>query len=430
MNKPIKIENPFRPGAGHFPPFFAGRSFEQKLFAQMLIGTSPLNNILIGGDHGFGKTALMEQFKKQAHEAQWICVTNELSKSSTINEERLYSRIILDLAEALSDNMEPCQTVVSNEPRTKSSDHAIKLKQLVFQTLQNAYENADGNQRDKLRIVLEKAGALARNAEFRGILIAYDEAQYLIGNESHKDSLIEKLYLTVSATQNCSGISPSLLLLSGFKKEKANKINLGENDSSLTHTIHLNRLSLEEAWLAISKPISQTEYPLDISPELPLKAAKLSGGHPFLVQVLGKELTEQYASMNGQLTIDSFPTHSALERIETGFFAVLWNKTNEEQQDLLRTIIRLSEDVPSFSKTDVSKATQELAEGKSSSETTHRLLEELTKIGMLYRFSRDRYAFTVPMSELMIKRRLKHLDEIEDWNQPASTSPLMGTAFE
>src|SRR5437867_2055708 len=92
------FQNPFRPGAGHMPPYLAGREAEKKEFARLLRQTTILENMVLTGLRGVGKTVLLETLKPMAIEAGWGWVGTDLSESSSISEENLAIRILADLA--------------------------------------------------------------------------------------------------------------------------------------------------------------------------------------------------------------------------------------------------------------------------------------------------------------------------------------------
>ena len=55
--------NPFKPGAGHTPPYMAGRTEEIKEFSDLLKQKVILENMVLTGLRGVGKTVLLEKFK-------------------------------------------------------------------------------------------------------------------------------------------------------------------------------------------------------------------------------------------------------------------------------------------------------------------------------------------------------------------------------
>ncbi len=54
--------NPFRPGAGHPPPYSAGRDHEKREFEGLLTQKPILDNLVLTGLRGVGKTVLLETF--------------------------------------------------------------------------------------------------------------------------------------------------------------------------------------------------------------------------------------------------------------------------------------------------------------------------------------------------------------------------------
>ena len=59
----IELRNPFRPGAGHQPPYLAGRQAERDEFSRLLRQDIILENMVLTGLRGVGKTVLLESLK-------------------------------------------------------------------------------------------------------------------------------------------------------------------------------------------------------------------------------------------------------------------------------------------------------------------------------------------------------------------------------
>ena len=55
-----QFANPFRPGAGHTPPYLAGRQAERAEFQRLLSQTTILENMVMTGLRGVGKTVLLD----------------------------------------------------------------------------------------------------------------------------------------------------------------------------------------------------------------------------------------------------------------------------------------------------------------------------------------------------------------------------------
>src|SRR5688572_4815935 len=93
-----QLDNPFRPGAGHMPPYLAGRREETDEFRKLLSQDRILGNLVLTGLRGLGKTVLLETFKPMAIAESWLWVSSDLSESTSISEENLAIRIMTDLA--------------------------------------------------------------------------------------------------------------------------------------------------------------------------------------------------------------------------------------------------------------------------------------------------------------------------------------------
>src|SRR5258708_40276243 len=96
----VKVKNPFRPGAGHMPPYLAGRHAETEEFRRLLEQDTVLKNLILTGLRGLGKTVLLETFKPMAMSEGWLWAGTDLSESTSISEENMATRLLTDLAVA------------------------------------------------------------------------------------------------------------------------------------------------------------------------------------------------------------------------------------------------------------------------------------------------------------------------------------------
>lgn len=93
-----KFSNPFRPGAGHRPPYLAGRGKETSELKRLLLQDVILENMILTGLRGVGKTVLLDTFKPIAMDAGWLWVGTDLSEAASLSEERIAIRLMSDLA--------------------------------------------------------------------------------------------------------------------------------------------------------------------------------------------------------------------------------------------------------------------------------------------------------------------------------------------
>src|SRR4030066_384106 len=92
------FKNPFRPGAGHMPPYLAGRNKETDEFRRLLSQETVLENLILTGLRGVGKTVLMESLKPLAFGERWQWVGTDLSEASSISEDNIATRLLTDLS--------------------------------------------------------------------------------------------------------------------------------------------------------------------------------------------------------------------------------------------------------------------------------------------------------------------------------------------
>jgi len=78
--------NPFRPGAGHTPPYLAGRKGQSEEFRRLLKQDVILENMVLTGLRGVGKTVLLDTFRPEAIQAGWGWVGDDMSKSSSLTK--------------------------------------------------------------------------------------------------------------------------------------------------------------------------------------------------------------------------------------------------------------------------------------------------------------------------------------------------------
>src|SRR5215210_5346306 len=94
----MTFSNPYRPGAGHRPPYLAGRADKQDEFRKLLKQDVILKNLVLTGLRGVGKTVLLETFKPLAQAAGWSWAGTEFLESTSMTEAAFATRLITDLS--------------------------------------------------------------------------------------------------------------------------------------------------------------------------------------------------------------------------------------------------------------------------------------------------------------------------------------------
>ena len=97
-------KNPYMPGAAHPPPYLAGRENERGEFRRLLEQNVILENIVLTGVRGVGKTSLLREFfKPDAVDRGWLWTENDISENVSVGEEILLTRLFADLGVITGD---------------------------------------------------------------------------------------------------------------------------------------------------------------------------------------------------------------------------------------------------------------------------------------------------------------------------------------
>jgi hypothetical protein len=412
MDRRQFLENPYRPGAGHAPPFLAGRDGEQSHFKRVLRELRPSDNFLITGLRGFGKTVLLGRLRGMAEEHGWIWVGNDLSESASLSEERLALRILTDLAHTISAKL-PAKSTANGSAGQKAPAPDFGCDQRVFEALKGVYENSPGLPNDRLKAVIQRASSLAARARAHGIILAYDEAQCLSDHADRDEFPMSMLVETVASLQKGDAIVPVMLVLSGLPHVQDALTDTRTYTERMFRVMRLDRLSRDETRAALSTPLEHLMPPLYISRDLLDKVVDLSGGYPYLIQFFGKELVDKLLENGGTLPADAFPADDTLERLDAGLFGARWNKTTDKQREALGLLAGRGPDAGrEFSAQELAT----LSDGGMTNPQASLMLQTLCDRGLVYRTRHGRFAFTVPMSESMINRRLRTEEAVaESW---------------
>ena len=177
------ISNPFKPGAGHQPPYLAGRSAEQEEMSELLQQREITQNLTLTGLRGVGKTVLLDAFKPIALKMGWLWATNDMSEAASETDDNLAVRILTDIAIVTS----PLVVEETRQiPLGFAQAERVLHRPLNFEVLRARYEQAPGLVSDKLKACLEFVWAMLPQGAISGIVFAYDEAQNLADHEEEK----------------------------------------------------------------------------------------------------------------------------------------------------------------------------------------------------------------------------------------------------
>lgn len=394
-----QTENPFKPGAGHMPPYLAGRDSEQKRFRDLLGQTTITENLVLTGLRGVGKTVLLETLKPIARTSGWLWTGADMSESAGITEERLAIRLITDISVMTSPLI---QDTTSRNPIGFTGKQEIETRPMDFGKLMQIYEGTPGLVVDKLRnLLIMLWGALSGHVS--GVVFAYDEAQILSDHNKSGEYPLSMLLELFQSIQK-QGI-PFLLVLTGLPTLFPKLVEARTYSERMFHVMFLSQLNNEESTKAIIEPTLKPDCPLKLSDPSVHTIVRLSGGYPYFIQFICKEVFDVWLSKLGSGETPSVPEQAIVSKLDNDFFAARWDKATDRERELLMVISRLSNCDEEFTVSDiVQKSASDLKKAFSPSQT-NQMLGRLTAKGLVYKNRHGRYSFAVPLMSKFIGRQ-------------------------
>jgi hypothetical protein len=393
-----KFENPFRPGAGHMPPYLAGREHENREFRELLSQDTILKNLVLTGLRGLGKTVLLETFKPIAIQAGWLWAGTDLAESTSISEEHLATRLVTDLAVVTSS------IAVIGRAKPGFSAGATKTT-LDYSALKSIYETTPGLVSDKLKGVLEAVWPCVEKTGRRGVIFAYDEAQNL-SDHAAKDQYPLSLLLDVFQSLQRKGIR-FMLVLTGLPTLFPKLVEARTYAERMFHIIFLNPLSESETKDAILNPIEKNGCPIRFKNTTFKVVWTGTRGYPYFIQYVCRELFDVWVqSVESGRPMPSVPMAPIMRKLDTDFFSGRWARATDRQRQLLAVIALLQNSDSEFTVQEIVQGDANKALDKPfSSSHANQMLASLAEAGLTYKNRHGKYSFAVPLLGDFIKRQ-------------------------
>lgn len=396
------FKNPFRPGAGHTPPYLAGRDEEIVEFDKLLEQDVILENVILTGLRGVGKTVLLERFRPMAISAGWGWVGTDLSESASVSENTLAVRLLTDLSLMTSSIVLETKTIrerigfVGTESQTR--------KTLDYSTLVQLYENTPGLVADKLKQIFGIVWSLLEKSGSRGIIFAYDEAQNLSDN-SKNDQYPLSILLDVFQSIQRKNV-PFMLLLTGLPTLFPQLVEARTYAERMFRILFLDQLGRKDSEDAILKPIEDAQCPVTFSSESVDRICEISGGYPYFIQFICKEVYDVFISQSRSGKEQSVPVDAIIQKLDSDFFAGRWARATDRQRELLSVIAKLDNSASEFSVQEIVELSKVVLDKPFSSSHVNQMLVTLGQAGLVYKNRHGRYSLAVPLLDQFILRQL------------------------
>jgi AAA+ ATPase superfamily predicted ATPase len=382
------------------PPYLAGRLKEFDEFERLLEQDIILENMVLTGLRGVGKTVLLEAFRPRAIAKGWLWVGTDLSESASVSEETMATRLLADLAVATS-------TVKIDLPKKPSAgfaqDGETSRTNLSHAVLRAVYDEQPGLVADRLRAVLNFAWHHLQAAGKGRIIFAYDEAQNLSDNKA-RDQYPLSVLLDVFQSIQKQNI-PFMLVLTGLPTLFPKLVEARTFAERMFHVVTLGRLDEAESLDAILMPIQVAGCPVTFNDESAQVITNESGGYPYFIQFICREVFDIYIQqLNANETLSPVPIEEIQVKLDTDFFAGRWAKATDRQRQLLWVIAGLDREEEEFTIQELVQRCKDLLTKPFSSSHLNQMLSSLGEQGLIYKNRFGKYSFAVPLLGKFILR--------------------------
>lgn len=383
------------------PPYLAGRKIEEQEFRKLLRQDTILENMILTGLRGVGKTVLLERFKPIAIQDGWLWVGTDLSESASISERSLAVRILTDLSVVTSS------IVVSSEEKSSIgfvSDQEEVVTRLGYNTLAEIYETTPGLAADKIKRVLEVVSNFMPVGEHKGMIFAYDEAQNL-SDHSEKEEHPLSLLLDVFQSIQRKGIK-FMLILTGLPTLFPKLVEARTYSERMFHVIFLDRLNRKDSIDAIEKPMEDSKTLVKFSEDGVEKIYEVSGGYPYFIQFVCREAYDVFLQKLIKGDEPFVPVNAIIGKLDSDFFAGRWARATDRQRELLNVIAQLDNCDTEFTVQEIVGLSKIVLEKPFSSSHANQMLVSLGNMGLVYKNRHGRYSFAVPLLGRFIMRQI------------------------
>jgi hypothetical protein len=145
--------------------------------------------------------------------------------------------------------------------------------------------------------------------------------------------------------------------------------------------------------------------PIPLSKPSIKQIISLSGGYPYFVQFICREVYDVFIQKVDGGEKPSVPAFEILRKLDTDFFVGRWARATDRQRELLGVISELDNCGGEFSVQDVVLKSKEGADKPFSSSHVNQMLSSLTEAGLVYKNRHGKYSFAVPLLGQFIQRQ-------------------------
>ncbi|MFN9790679.1 MAG: ATP-binding protein [Holosporales bacterium] len=387
-----KATNPFAPGAGTTPPELAGR---QDILEHIRIALARIRNglaeksMILIGLRGVGKTVLLNEMEKMAQNSGYQTALIEATENRI--RKRLSDILVPHLRRILLhlDRDSRLSTKVKSALRALqsfASQLKINLGGVEIAIAEPEPGIADsGDLETDLADLFVAVGEAAADRK-TGVAILIDELQYL--EETDLSALI-------MATHKIAQKGLPVLVIGAGLPQLLGKMGNAKSYAERLFTYPMvGELTTPDAENALQVPVKRQN--ISFTPDALKEIIRVTKAYPYFLQEWGYHAWNAAAASPITVTDIHHATQQALQRLDTDFFRVRFDRLTPSEKRYVRALAELGGD-PQRSGDVAEKL------GVSVNRVAP-LRSALIKKGMIYSPAHGDTAFTVPMFEDFLKR--------------------------
>jgi hypothetical protein len=382
------------------PRYLAGREREYAEFDRLLGQDEILENLVLTGLRGVGKTVLLEKFKSRALEHGWVWASADLSESASISETALAERLLADLA-LITSSVTVVDAPSSGQVGFAAPSQPQRVP-LTHKVLAAVYERTPGLIADKIKATLEFAWKHLREQGQHRVIFAYDEAQNL-SDHAAKEQFPLSVLLDVFQSIQKKGI-PFMLVLAGLPTLFPKLVDARTYAERMFRVMTLTKLSADESREAILKPIEVAECPVRLSQESVEVIIHESAGYPYFIQFIGREVYDVFIRQHADDEKKLVPIEAIQRKLDADFFAGRWARITDRQRELLWVVAHLGHPDEEFTILELTAEAKARLSRPFSPSNASQMLTGLAERGMIYKNRFGKYSFAVPLLGRFIRR--------------------------
>lgn len=392
--------NPFNPGSGVPPPYLAGRESHLKTFSKILesIKGGHIENVIVYGLRGTGKTVLLDEFNKDCRHAGFLPIKRSQFSEKYRHVEEFEKAMKYDIRVAL----ETFSKITWFKNKMKAGISFLKPKSLGVPEL-FYYEPSYARSKnvpfeDYLRKYLEENWPVFKNAGYKGVFFLYDEFHTVTDDKRNRQFVLSDFLAAINEVQK-KGCG-YYVVLCGLPNLQLNVKKARSYTERMYRSIEVGHLDSDSSRLAVEKALESSGYTFD--KRLIDSLIIDTGGYPYFLQFYGKEMISNAEAP--AMTLKDYERIKPLiiKQLDSDFFEPRFELASDEEHEVLCAMSSFGD--AATRNVPFESIRKKARIGKSSAS---RSLIRLEGKGMVYNYKRGMYRFSLPMFRDFLRRKCR-----------------------